>query len=262
MSFAAKLSIAGRVWFLSSGLLSGVLAVAFAWIVGRRNPARLLRWPILLVVATIVLAALLSFAPTPAFPQYYEPPVPFLILLAIMLYGEIEEPLRRRLWPLTAGVAVLALALIVPRFLPGMSAIAHPARWTGSKIHAEGQRIGAELAARSERGKVATLQPILPLEGGLPLYREFGAGPFVYRVADYLSPADRRYFTTTSPAALPAFLDADPPAAIVTGREAELDPAFVAYARSRGYAEVATGDPQMQIFIRSVARPAPILPAL
>ncbi|WP_019833193.1 glycosyltransferase family 39 protein [Sphingomonas sp. PR090111-T3T-6A] len=262
MSFRDKLALAGSVWLLSSGLLSSVLALGFAWLVGRRDPARLRRWPILFLIAIIGIAALLSFVPTPAFPQYYEPPVPFVLLLAIMLYGEVEEPTRRRLWPLMAGVSVLALGLIAPRFLPHMTAIAHPSRWTGTRIHAEGERIRAELAARGERGKVLTLQPILPLEGRLPLYREFGAGPFIYRVADYIAPADRRFFTTTSPGALSAFLDADPPAAIVTGREAALDPAFVAYARSRGYAEVMTGNPRMQLFIRPVTRLAPIAPTL
>lgn len=260
MSLGEKLALAGSVWLLSSGLLSSVLALSFAWIIRRHDPTRLFRWPVLFLIAIIGIAALLSFVPTPAFPQYYEPPVPFVLLLAIMLYGEMDEPVRHRLRPLLVGVSVLALGLITPRLLPHMTAIAHPSRWTGTKIHAEGERIRTELAARGERGKVVTLQPILPLEGRLPLYREFEAGPFIYRVADYIAPADRRFFTTTSPGALPTFLDADPPAAIVTGREAALDPAFVAYARSRGYAEVVTGYPQMQLFIRPVVGSAPVAP--
>ena len=57
-------------------------------------------------------------------------------------------------------------------------------------------------------------------------------------------------FVTTSPGRLPRFLDAEPPAAIVTGREPELDPAFVAYARSRGYVAIDLGNPGMQLFVR------------
>ena len=266
MSVADKLSVAEGVWLSGSSVLAGVLVGTFAWIVGRRDAASLRWWPVALVAAIIVIGAILSFTPTPAFPQYYEPPVPFLILLSILLYGRLGAETRSRLSPLLGVVGALALVMILPRLAPHIADIAHPGRWTGNRIHAEGQLIRAELAARGEQGKVATLQPIVALEGGLPIYREFAAGPFVYRVADYLSPADRKLFATTSPRELPAFLDADLPAAIVIGREAEFDPAFAAYAQARGYMPVATGDPQTGLFIRPVARPAarpdPLGPAL
>ncbi len=266
MSIADKLSVAEGVWLSGSSVLAGLLVGTFAWIVGRRDAASLRSWPIVLMVSIIVIGAILSFTPTPAFPQYYEPPVPFLILLSILLYGRLGAETRSRLSPLLGVVGGLALVMILPRLVPHMTDIAHPGRWTGNRIHAEGQRIRAELAARGEQGKVATLQPIVALEGGLPIYREFAAGPFVYRVADYLSPADRKLFTTTSPKALSDFLDADPPAAIVIGREAEFDPAFAAYANARDYVPVATGDKQTELLIRpvtrSAARPDPLGSAL
>lgn len=255
ISVAAKVQIAQDVWLSGSGLLAGMLAGGFAWIVACRDVARLRWWPIPFLVATIGIGALLSFAPSPAFPQYYEPPVPFLILLFILLHRQLGEEARLRARPWLGTAAVLAFAMMFPKLVTSLPALAHPARWTGMVAHAEGMELRQALARQGERGKIATLQPIVALEGGLPIYRAFGAGPFVYRVADYLPPADRGLYTTTSPRELPAFLDGDPPAAIVTGREAEFDPAFVAYAVSRGYAPVGTGDADARIFIRPATRP-------
>ncbi len=249
MSAAAKILVAEDVWFAGSGLLASMLVGVSAWVVARQDLGRLGWWPIPLVGSLVALAAVGSFAPTPAFPQYYEPPVPFLIMLFVLLRRQLEPQFRTWVEPPVGVAAVLALAIIVPRLLPDMAAAARPSRWTGNVLHEQGQYVRATLAAAHRTGKVATLAPIVALEGGLPIYREFAAGPFVYRVADYLPPADRSSYTTTSPHELPVFLDADPPAAIVTGREAELDPAFVNYARTRGYVSVATDDPQMQLFI-------------
>ena len=130
-----------------------------------------------------------------------------------------------------------------------------PALWTGSIIHDQGVRIRDELQARGAKGKIATLSPIVALEGDLPIYREFGAGPFVYRVAPYLPVSDRPLFVTTSPAELRSFLDADPPGAIVTGREPNLEREFLAYARARHYHPVDIGDARTRLFVRKARDP-------
>ena len=250
MSMAAKILVAEDVWFAQSGLLASILVGATVWVLGRQDWRTLRWWPIPFVASLVALAAVGSFAPTPAFPQYYEPPVPFLIMLFLLLRRQLEPRFRAWVQPLVGTAAVLALAIIVPRILPDMAAAVRPARWTGNVLHAQGEYVRATLAAAHRSGKVATLSPIVALEGGLPIYPEFAVGPFLYRVADYLPAADRSSFRTTSPRELPGFLDADPPAAIVTGHEAELDPAFVNYARTRKYVPVATGDAEMQLFIR------------
>ena len=254
MSAAAKMLVADGVWFAGSGLLAGVLAGTFALTVAQSGWRRLASWPILLVAGITILAAILSFAPTPAFPQYYEPPVPFLLVLALLCYRQLGEPAQRRMQPLIAMAGAIALAIILPRVLPAIPAAAKPDRWTGNVVHAQGAQIRAVLERAGVQGRVATLAPIMALEGQLPIYREFAAGPFVYRVADYLPPAQRRHFVTTSIRGLSPFLDANPPAAIVTGQEAELDGAFIDYARSRHYLAVDIG-PQAQLFMRA-AKPA------
>lgn len=250
MSLVARMLVAEDVWFAESGLLAALLAGTAAWVVGRQDWRRLGWWPIPLVAGIVVLSALLSFVPTPAFPQYYEPPVPFTIMLFLLLHRQIESSARAWLEALTGVAAVLALAILLSRIVPDLPGAARPSRWTGNIAHADGIALRNALAQAHLTGKVATLSPIVAMEGGLPIYPEFGAGPFVYRVVDYLPAADRPYFTTTSAHDLPRFLDADPPAAIVTGHEAEFDPAFLAYARSHGYVPMAARDPDTQIFIR------------
>lgn len=253
MSAAAKMLVADGVWFAGSGLLAAVLAGTCAWTLAQSGWRRLASWPILLLVGITALAAITSFVPTPAFPQYYEPPIPFLLILALLCYRQFDEPARRRLQPLIGTAGAIALAIILPRVLPAIPALGQPARWTGNVVHAQGARIRTVLEQAGVHGGVATLAPITALEGGLPIYREFAAGPFVYRVADYLPPAERRHFVTTSIRGLSSFLDANPPAAIVTGQEAELDGAFVDYARSRRYLAVDIGPPQGQLFVRAAS---------
>lgn len=250
MSLAARMLVAEDVWFGEAGLLAALLAGTAAWALARQDWRRLGWWPIPLVAGIVALAALLSFAPTPAFPQYYEPPVPFLIMLFLLLHRRLEPSARAWFEALTGAATVLALVILLARIVPDLPGAARPSRWAGTIAHAEGVALREALAGAHRTGKVATLSPIIVMEAGLPIYPEFGAGPFVYRVADYLPAADRPYFTTTSPHDLTRFLDAHPPAAIITGHEAEFDPAFVAYAQARGYVPMATRDPDTRIFIR------------
>lgn len=250
MSLSEKWLVAENVWLSGSGLLAALLVGIFGWNVAQKGWRSLCRWPILLAAALAAMAAVGAFAPTPAFPQYYEPPVPFLILLFILLYSELDTPTRARLLPVLVTVSVLALAMMVPRLMAGVADAARPSHWTGNAVHDQGERIRTAIATAGAEGKIATLSPIVALEGHLSIYQEFAAGPFLYRVADYLPEADRAYFVTTSPHALPAFLDRDKPAAIITGNEPEFDPAFVRYAQSRGYVPVSIDDPEILLFIK------------
>src|SRR3546814_8534041 len=68
---------------------------------------------------------------------------------------------------------------------------------------------------------------------------EFAAGPFVYRIADHIPAADRRHFRTTSASRLPAFLDADPPQAIIVKNNGRSDGELRDYAIANGYRPVA-----------------------
>lgn len=250
MSVPMKMAVAESVWLGGGGVLIALL-IAIATLTLRGNMAALRWWPLPFVAALAACGAAGAFAPTPAFPQYYEPPVPFVILLFMLIYRQLDASRRGIMQPVLNATALVAILMIVPRIAPGLPVVLSPSQWTGNAIHTQGRQIRAQMTADLAGGKVATLSPIVAVEGGLPIYREFAAGPFLYRVAEYLPTADRAYFATTSPADLARFLDNDPPAAIITGREAEFDPAFVEYARARGYRQVETGDPKTALYIRT-----------
>jgi hypothetical protein len=80
--------------------------------------------------------------------------------------------------------------------------------------------------------------PVYPLEGGLEVYKEFATGQFVYRTGDLTRPALLANYRTTSPSKIAAFLEKDPPAAMLLGFEPELEAPLADFARRNGYREV------------------------
>ena len=98
------------------------------------------------------------------------------------------------------------------------------------RVHAGGRRHCARLAAAGVSGKVATLAPVYPLEGGLEVYPELATGPFAYRTADITAPELAKYYRMTSPTRIGALFDADPPAALLLGFDRALEAPMLAYA--------------------------------
>ncbi|MBY9064104.1 hypothetical protein K7957_14270 [Sphingomonas yunnanensis] len=248
MTLAGKIMVADQVWLGAGGglaLLLIVLFVAAAWR-GRRG-RDISVWPLLLCGALALSGAALSFLPTPAFPQYYLPPLPFVAAAVILSYAAVPADTRPAATAALWAGAGICLLLLAPRLLAGVPDALRPARWTGVQVHADGERLRALVGDGT--APVATLAPILPLEGGLAIYPEFANGPFVYRLAPYLAPADRRWFTTAAPATLDAFLAARPPSAIVTGWEPPFDPAFERYALAHGYRAAALATARAHAFV-------------
>lgn len=245
MGLGEKLLLAEELWLGGTAVLLALVVATTGivrWEVGKRTIAvhGPPSWPVLLAAGLVVLGMLVSFVPTPAFPQYFLPPIPFAIVLAILLYGQLDAMSRRLARPTIIAAAAIAAAIGLPRLLIDLSKLAAPSQWTAMKT----ERLAAHIAAHVGRGKVATLAPIYPLEAGLDVYPELAAGPFVYRVAHLIPPADRRHYRLVSAGSLPTLLDSDPPAGILVGLEDEFDPAFVDYARTRGY--VAAPLPQAE----------------
>lgn len=240
MTFPGKAGLAAKLWLGGGGFVVVASVLWGIWANWRRaqdtakETGRPL-WPIVLVATLAVGGALISFVPTPAFPQYYVPPVPFMILLAAALYGRLQRDQSRRAAPWFAGAALLVIVAGAPRLVVGLPQLFSPPTWTGFQIHAAGERVARALTERGARGPVATLAPLYPLEGGLRIYPELAAGPMVYRVGDLIPQADRVHYRMISPTLLPALLAARPPAAILTGVEGRLDDPFTDYARSHGY---------------------------
>lgn len=238
MSLAGKVQLAESVWLGGTVLLAAVGALIFALMPmlhtaeRRRYPG----WPFWVALGLIAGGMAVSFVPTPSFHHYYVPPIIFVILLFVLAYGALPETLARAAMPVIIAVTLLGLAGGASRLLPSLIEIGRPASWTGVRIHRTGQNIARIASGHGDR--IATLAPLYALEGGMKIYPELNAGPFIYRVADRIADAQRPYYRAVSPAALPAMLDIHPPAAILVGLEGELDDAFANYARSHGYIAV------------------------
>lgn len=241
MGMAGKLQIAEQMWLGGATLLAACLALYqfFVPLSSRERPYGHVAtgWLLWLTIGLIALGAAVSFIPTPAFSQYFTPPVAFVIVLVIVTHARLDGRERRLALPLMAAVVALSMVAGASRLVPGIPAFFMPHKWTGLVVHDEARaaldQIGGTAAPR-----VATLWPIHALEGGGTIYPEFAAGPFVYRIADYIPAADRRHFRTTSASQIPAFLDADPPQAIIVKNNGRSDGELRDYAIANGYRPV------------------------
>ena len=66
---------------------------------------------------------------------------------------------------------------------------------------------------------VLTLGPLYALEAGCDVYPELSSGSIVYRIADRMTPHERRITRTVGPATLDEMMDERPPAAVIVGVE-------------------------------------------
>ncbi|HEV7307795.1 glycosyltransferase family 39 protein [Ensifer sp.] len=241
MSLAQKLALAQEIWLAPAVAvaLAALLAVALTVFSRRaesRTPEPGMRRGELLVLLGVVLTSIaMSFVPTPGFPQYFAPPlicVPLAFGLFLETLGPTSLPSVR---PILLSAAVLALAVNAPRLGQYIGKAVHPAQWTTMRVHEAGMTIAERMQAAGVSGKVATLSPIYPLEGGLDVYPELATGPFAYRTASVTSPELAKYYRMTSPETVGALFDQEPPAALLLGFDDELEKPMRAYAESHGY---------------------------
>jgi hypothetical protein len=190
-----------------------------------------------LTVALAVLAsnALLAMIPAPAFPQYFAPVFATLSLTAAVLFSKLGPAARDQMRLSLAAGCMVMLTLAAPRFGVAAAEASLLRNWTPVAVHRSGERLAALLEHSGAEGKVATLAPLYPLEGGLPVYAELATGQFAYRAAPYAAPELLAHYRTTSPDSIEAMLEADPPAALLLGYEPELERPMHAFADRRGY---------------------------
>jgi hypothetical protein len=168
-----------------------------------------------------------ALAPTPAFAQYFYVLVPFVILWIIyLLSAAMQIDQRMRQWKLLGAVAAVCIIAGVPMYMPEK-------HWNLANsapllIHGE----GIEIAQLAGGGKVLTLTPIYPLEGGCDIYESYATGPFAARIAPMLDDKQLQVIHLRNERQLLDGLRADPPAAVLAGSEGDTDQPLRAYARS------------------------------
>lgn len=239
IGIAGKVLMAHRLWLAGVALLTLVLLASLTAIAVMRRETFALRWPHLLVGSLALLGVVISFLPTPAFPQYFTPPLPFAIVLAGLLFGSLDGPGRDLAKPVMAAVLGLTLVTGAPLLLPSLTGLANPGGWTGLRVARDGAAMAAQVREQAGDGPVATLSPIHALEGHLPVYPQFALGPFIVRAAPWVPEEDRRHYSHfVTPDGIPALLRAQPPAAILIGMEGDIDAPLEAFAGAHGYRPV------------------------
>jgi hypothetical protein len=246
----AAIGIRDKVLLGYDVLLTGAVTLAVAAVVilvlmalhmgpDRRRVGGATPWELVFVVLGAAACALvMSFLPTPSFPQYYAPPLISLPLLIGLLYTCVGFEGRRWAETVLLGLAVVTLAVGMPRLVQDVAKANRPGSWTVNRVHQAGLDIARRLEAAGVTGKVATLAPIYPLEGGLPVYLELATGPFAYRTADLTPPELARFYRQTSPTTVTALFEADPPAALLLGFNEKLEQPMKEFAERRGYTPV------------------------
>lgn len=236
IGIADKLLLAHRLWLSGVTMITLVLLLALAAIAFVRRRAFVLRWPLLLVAGLAAIGTVISFVPSPAFPQYFTPPLPFAIVLACLLFGALDMAGRDLARPVMAAVLALAVVTGAPLLLSSLTALIRPGGWTGVQVARDGRAIAALVRERAGDGPVATLSPIHALEGHLPIYPHLALGQFMVRAAPWVPEDERRHYANfVTPGTMASLLSARPPAAILTGMEGNTDAALDAFATEHGY---------------------------
>lgn len=239
LGLPAKVQLAQTAW-LTGGAILALFVAAMAWTArpgsaGSAETARAAQAALAVGAATI-LAAALAFVPTPAFPQYFVPPLAGLPVLVAMAIRALPSASRWLLLRALPAATVLMLAVALPRLVMGLAELRHPDRLTPARL-SHGAEALARLAAPGgvPVGPVATLSPLYPLQAGLPVYPEFAAGPFAWRVADHITPELRAAYVMAGPQDLPRLFADQPPAAVLTGFDPVLEAPLEDWARANGY---------------------------
>ena len=165
----------------------------------------------------------IAYIPPTMWQQYLAFPVPFIVIgfaypLAGTLRGDekLDMKTRYKLAAWLVGIGAVVTVLANPTVLYRSIAVLVPENWTPIQLHKVSREIGAKVP---EPRLVLTLGPLYALEGGCDIYPELSCGAIVYRIADRLSPEERRITHTVGPKTLNEILGVNSPAAVITGIE-------------------------------------------
>jgi hypothetical protein len=185
---------------------------------------------LLVLLVPFIFAGVLT--PTRFQPQHHYAITPFLVLGICFGLSQwrVRAPWAAAFCVLLAVVSLVRARTEIAEFAPHQGI----GRWVPVRAH----RFGEEIARHAAGGKVLTLAPLFPLEGGAAIYPELAVGPFAYRLAQWLPDEKRPRLKVCAPEDLPALLEKDPPTAVLLGAEdSELETALRQHAQLRGFKE-------------------------
>ena len=191
-----------------------------------------LRCRLLLVLGLIPFALIGAVAASPSQQEYYYPVVPLMVLAIGMAAAGLSGGRAR--W-IGAGL-IPAAALVTTAWswhqYPGLAVLRKPSKWTTGPIH----DAGVELRQCVPAGRVLTLEPLEPLEGGLDIYPALVTGGIAWRCERFVSPEDRVKLEILGPDNFAASMERTPPSAVLTNPRSAMDQPLVDWAQTHGYA--------------------------
>lgn len=179
----------------------------------------------MLVVTFIVIMLI----PPTMWRQYLAMPVPFLVialaypLLSLRKMGDnCGIPGHFKIACILTAVCVLVAVVSNPVVLSRIPVAFAPQTWEPVEMHKIARDIGQRVKVPK---RVLTLGPLYALEAGCDIYPELSAGAIIYRVGDFLTPAERALTHTVGCETLKEILENAEPSAVILGAE----PAYFAF---------------------------------
>ncbi len=172
-----------------------------------------------------------TYAPTPTFKQYFYAPIFFSALAipyGIAVFFDHFSTRALKTFAILIGIS----GIIGMTQHPDFYTLFNYNAWRPIRVHQHGTEVAVKM---KNGGKVLTVAPIIPLEGGLKIYPEFASGPFAWRTAKFLSAEERQRFGMISASELPGLVSKNPPDGILTGANWRQDSRLNQFARKLGY---------------------------
>lgn len=216
----------GKMWLILafSYLVIWKKLISWEW---RGDGNRRLRF----VLVLIPFAFIGCLVPRPSFEQYYYDLVPFLILGIIYSLATTEPRLLRRYLLTFLGVFLVCGAFSGFDF-KYLNAFRTVDQWPPFVVHS----MGLDLKKTIGRGRILTLSPLFPLEGGLQIYKAFATGPFAWRTARFVPKNEKEELGFVDAEDLSQLVDSERPAGVLLGGESEeLERPFSEFAEKNGY---------------------------
>lgn len=221
--FALTANLLTRPGYL---LLLAIAAYVYLSLILNRRKLKFSQPANLILTAALALTSfIIAYIPPTMWIQYLAAPAVFLIIaLAQPLYylrsAAAKTDNARNIKPLliSAIACITAAVLFYPLFILRIPDISRPANRPALTLH----NTALDIARNTPQPKrILTLAPLYALEGDCDIYPELSAGVFAYRVAGFMTPADRQIAKVAGPEQLNELVQNTPPSALILGAEPE-----------------------------------------
>jgi len=211
------------VFTVNSFLIIAVSVYLFAVIIIYRQHKNIkLNDNFLLILLVTIAFVIITYIPPTCRTQYFAIPVPFMIILMFASLKAITNVKGRQHFAIACILIVTSVIASIFSYPQVLGKTEHfrygPSLLEPFRIN----NIANEIAeAVNNDQPILTLTPLYALEADLPIYNQFAAGIFTYRIAHLLTPEQRETAKIISPEELNVLLGDTPPAAVIIGSESK-----------------------------------------